>query len=83
MKVRYAGCDGKYVIYPIGEMSLKAARKIKSLVRSLLKAGGYCYTLDLKGVTCLDSDGLRALRSIDAFLELRGKSFQIRNIATV
>jgi len=83
MKVRYTGYDGKYVIYPIGEMTLRVARKMKSLVRKLLKVGGYCYTLDLKEVTHLDLDGLHALHSINSLLELRGKSFQIRNVAAV
>jgi len=80
MKVRYTGCDGKYIIYPIGEMTLKAADKLKSFMRKLLKLGGYCYTLDLKGVKHIDLDGLHALHSINSLLELRGKSFQIREI---
>ena len=83
MKVRYTRHDGKYVIYPVGRITPNAARKVKSLMTSLLKTEGYCYTLDLKDVTHIDSSGLGTLHSINTLLSQQGRSFQIRNVVAI
>jgi anti-anti-sigma factor len=83
MKVRCTRHDGKYVIYPVGRITPKAAGKVKSFMTSLLETEGYCYTLDLKNVTHIDSSGLGTLHSINTLLAQQGRSFQIRNIVAV
>ena len=82
MEVRYRRSGGKYVICPMGGMNFEAARRVMSM-KALLKVSGFCYTLDLKDVTCLDPGGVDVLYSIGTLIQLRERSFQLRNVAAI
>ncbi|HVO40709.1 MAG TPA: STAS domain-containing protein [Spirochaetia bacterium] len=79
MELHHTLHDGKYVIHPTGEIVFETAHRLRDFFGSLLEEKGYCFTLDLRDVTHIDSTGLGAILSLKALLEHQGRSFQIRN----
>ena len=81
MEIRSTHSDGKYVIYPRGELTLQTAHTLRALIGSCLRDRGFCFTLDFRDVTYIDSTGIGTLLSLDALLRHQGGSLQIRNVA--
>jgi len=79
MEAIHMNHDGKHLIRPQGPMTAADAQELGAAIDSLLAEGGYCFTLDLRDVPCLDDLSAGAIQTVAAWLPRRGASFQIAN----
>ena len=70
-----AGC----VVAPRGELDIAAVDRVREQVDAALQLGPSILVLDLRGVTFLDSTGLRMLFGAHAHARRRGVELSVRD----
>jgi len=74
------GADGGEIVIELnGDVDLSSAALITSVVDSALAEGGPKITVDMSGVTFLDSRGIRALLMAQRTAERRGSVLVLRS----
>lgn len=79
MEIQHTSFEGKHLVSPRGDMVFETAHRLRDFIAALLKGDGYCFTLDLAGVSNIDSAGIGVILTLSALLWQQGRSFQIRN----
>ncbi|HEY9854297.1 MAG TPA: STAS domain-containing protein [Stenomitos sp.] len=64
-----------------GDLDAAAARAFDAQLEALVPELHANVTLDLSGLTCLDSQGLKAFLRLDKLLKAGGKAFVLRGAA--
>jgi anti-sigma B factor antagonist len=69
--------DGKAVVRVTGEFDLAATEAVESTLQSVEEEGNGVIVLDLRGITFLDSTGLRTITSADHRAREAGRELRI------
>lgn len=76
IEVRRTPSDGS-VLAPVGDLDVANAARLQQEVARILDAGEPALVVDLRGLSFMDSTGLRALLSVDEACQEHGCDFAV------